>query len=283
MSTKSSSGSSSATDLTSSCLARTRLKPCHKTISTTTVNVPIRSAQSRINCGGDGGCYQPRTDARSSGLQTDQSEDKVLRIVGNDASNSDMNFTDTSDSTLKAGDSSSCPCESKTRSSCVSLDTLGFYDDDWNGNYEVLYDWIDRMDFVKNQKNVHRDFSDGVLMAELLKKLWPKMVDLHNYSPANSFTNKLANWTTLNSKVLKKMKLGQSQKTLEDLARAEPDVLEQLLGKIKQKYDNSKLKLIPPPSVPFRRPPRNQGRNHSKSQARTLSIQSAIRAGDYRP
>ncbi|KAI5738498.1 hypothetical protein M8J77_007837 [Diaphorina citri] len=116
MSTKSSSGSSSATDLTSSCMARTRLKPCHKTISTTTVNVPIRSAQSRINCGGDGGCYQPRTDARSSGLQTDQNEDKVLRTVGNDASNSDMNFTDTSDSTLKAGDSSSCPCESKTRS-----------------------------------------------------------------------------------------------------------------------------------------------------------------------
>lgn len=40
-----------------------------------------------------------------------------------------------------------------------------------------------------------------VFMAELLKKYYPRMVDLHNYPPANSIANKLKNWQVLNTKV----------------------------------------------------------------------------------
>ncbi|KAL1459389.1 hypothetical protein WDU94_011374 [Cyamophila willieti] len=75
------------------------------------------------------------------------------------------------------------------------------------------------------------------------------MVDLHNYSPANSFTNKLGNWKTLNTKVLRKLKLEQPHKTLVDLAKAEPGVLETLLSKVKLKYDRSKIKPPPPESI----------------------------------
>uniref|UniRef100_A0A8D9AU93 Sperm flagellar protein 1 n=1 Tax=Cacopsylla melanoneura TaxID=428564 RepID=A0A8D9AU93_9HEMI len=108
--------------------------------------------------------------------------------------------SDSNTSTLKA-DTTFHVEYSSHLGEATSLETLGYYDDIWNGKYEMLYEWIDGMDFVKTQKNVNRDFSSGVLMAELLKKLWPKLVDLHNYSPANSFNNKLANWKTLNKKV----------------------------------------------------------------------------------
>lgn len=39
------------------------------------------------------------------------------------------------------------------------------------------------------------------MVAEIIKYNWPKIIDLHNYVPANSLTNKIYNWDTLNRKV----------------------------------------------------------------------------------
>lgn len=39
------------------------------------------------------------------------------------------------------------------------------------------------------------------MVAEILKFYWPKLIDLHNYVPANSLSNKISNWETLNRKV----------------------------------------------------------------------------------
>lgn len=37
-----------------------------------------------------------------------------------------------------------------------------------------------------SQRNIARDFSDGVLCAEVVRHYFPNLVELHNYSPANS-------------------------------------------------------------------------------------------------
>lgn len=39
------------------------------------------------------------------------------------------------------------------------------------------------------------------MVAEIVKYYWPKLIDLHNYVPANSLSNKITNWETLNRKV----------------------------------------------------------------------------------
>lgn len=39
------------------------------------------------------------------------------------------------------------------------------------------------------------------MVAEIIKCYWPKIIDLHNYAPASSLTNKISNWETLNRKV----------------------------------------------------------------------------------
>lgn len=39
------------------------------------------------------------------------------------------------------------------------------------------------------------------MVAEIIKYYWPKLIDLHNYVPASSLTNKISNWNTLNRKV----------------------------------------------------------------------------------
>lgn len=38
----------------------------------------------------------------------------------------------------------------------------------------------------------------SVLVAELIKFYFPKMVEMHNYVPANSLQQKLSNWGHLN-------------------------------------------------------------------------------------
>ena len=47
---------------------------------------------------------------------------------------------------------------------------------------ESLYMWIDEIPLSRPKKNMTRDFSDGVLAAEVIKHFLPKLVDVHNYS-----------------------------------------------------------------------------------------------------
>lgn len=79
-----------------------------------------------------------------------------------------------------------------------------------------------------------------MLLAELLKQIYPKLVELHNYSSRNSFILKLDNWITINRKILQKLDLNQSIETLEKLCKASPGAIELLLYQIKSKYDLEK-------------------------------------------
>ena len=66
---------------------------------------------------------------------------------------------------------------------------------------------VDNIPFSRVKKNISRDFSDGVMMAEVINYYQPKAVALHNYPAANSHSKKVNNWNTLNTKVLKKIGL----------------------------------------------------------------------------
>lgn len=61
-----------------------------------------------------------------------------------------------------------------------------------------LYAWIDEIPLSRPKKSIARDFSDGILTAEVVAFYFPKVVQMHNYSPANSAKQKLYNWNTLN-------------------------------------------------------------------------------------
>lgn len=65
---------------------------------------------------------------------------------------------------------------------------------------QKLYTWVDEIKLSRPKRNMARDFSDGVLTAEILHFYFPKLVQLHNYTPANSVQQKLYNWNTLNRK-----------------------------------------------------------------------------------
>lgn len=75
-----------------------------------------------------------------------------------------------------------------------------------------VYEMVDSIPFSRQKKNIGRDFSDALMMAELIHNYYPKRVELHNYPSTNTVSKKIQNWNTLNSKVLKKMGLGLGPK-----------------------------------------------------------------------
>nr|CAH7739709.1 unnamed protein product [Callosobruchus chinensis] len=100
-----------------------------------------------------------------------------------------------------------------------------------------LYKWIDGHTLSRQKRHLNRDFADAVPIAEILKYHFPKLVDLHNYSPKNSFSQKIVNWELLNKKVLSKLKINLGQQDMENLAKGTPGAIERLLNTIKCKVD----------------------------------------------
>ncbi|CBY20821.1 unnamed protein product [Oikopleura dioica] len=91
-------------------------------------------------------------------------------------------------------------------------------DDD---SIKSLLKWIDTVPLSREKKSLARDFSDGVLAAEIIRFYFPRMVELHNYQNASSRQQKLTNWNTLNRKVLSKFGFVIPQDVLDNIIKAE--------------------------------------------------------------
>lgn len=130
---------------------------------------------------------------------------------------------------------------------------------------EEIYTWIEQIQFSKPKKNLARDFSDGgnnekfihfmnvayfliglmfkkrffqqilVFMAELLKRYYPKHIDIHNYVPGNSVAKKIDNWCTLNRKVLSKLDIKIGKDIINKLANSQPGIIEKVLIELRTK------------------------------------------------
>ncbi|XP_038638870.1 sperm flagellar protein 1 isoform X2 [Scyliorhinus canicula] len=131
---------------------------------------------------------------------------------------------------------------------------------------QELYAWIDKIPLSRPKRNIARDFSDGetskswnlqqpflsllypclrnrhnieipVLVAEVVKHFLPKLVDSHNYFPANSTQQKLSNWQILNRKVFSKLRYHIPEDTLTKLIKSSPGIIETVLCMLRQKIE----------------------------------------------
>lgn len=72
-------------------------------------------------------------------------------------------------------------------------------------------------------------------MAELLKRYYPKHIDIHNYVPGNSVAKKIDNWCTLNRKVLSKLDIKIGKDIINKLANSQPGIIEKVLIELRTK------------------------------------------------
>ncbi|XP_023935458.2 sperm flagellar protein 1-like [Bicyclus anynana] len=103
------------------------------------------------------------------------------------------------------------------------------------GDIEDVLAWVDTFKLSRPTRKINRDFSDAVLLAEILSVHYPKLVEMHNYPPRNSHSLKLNNWMTLNRKVLKKLRLNLCLNTMEQLANCAHGVIERVLVMVRDK------------------------------------------------
>lgn len=100
---------------------------------------------------------------------------------------------------------------------------------------QSLYLWVDEVPLSRPKKNIARDFSDGVLMAEILYHYYPKLVELHNFGSTNTTEQKRYNWETLNQKVLKKLGFQIQKPDIEACCSCKPGAVERVLRLVQYK------------------------------------------------
>jgi hypothetical protein len=94
----------------------------------------------------------------------------------------------------------------------------------------VIYSWIDAIPLSRPKRNIARDFSDGVMLAELVAAYFPQLVEVHNYPAANSLKQKIYNHETLNKRVLRKFGYVIPKNTIEDIANCRTGAIEGVLN-----------------------------------------------------
>lgn len=112
--------------------------------------------------------------------------------------------------------------------------TVGELDEE---SLQRLYEWIDEIPLSRPKRTITRDFSDGMLVAEVIQHYFPKMVDLHNFSPASSSNQKLNNWGVLQRKIFSRLKMSVPEPVVRAISNNKPGVVEMVLLQLKQKIE----------------------------------------------
>nr|CAB3266527.1 sperm flagellar protein 1-like [Phallusia mammillata] len=141
-----------------------------------------------------------------------------------------------------------------------------------------LLAWIDKIPLSRKKKNLTRDFSDGLLVAEICKHYFPRLVEVHNYISANSVSQKLNNWGTLNRKVLSKLHFTVPADIMQKIAECTPGIVEVFLLGLQRKINDATMKHgYTPESRPYYNARTGSEKSHSantESAPGTLQLQT---------
>ena len=100
-----------------------------------------------------------------------------------------------------------------------------------------LYAWIDQVPLSRSKRRIERDFSDGVMVAELVKYYFPNWVELHNYAAASNTQQKMINWGLLNRKVFQRFDLNVPEHIVRGICMGKPGLVETFLYNLRVKID----------------------------------------------
>jgi hypothetical protein len=105
---------------------------------------------------------------------------------------------------------------------------------------DSLFEWLGTIKFSRKiiPRTLARDFSDGILYAEILKHYFPKFVDLHNFIPTLNAKQKQINWHTINNKILRKISLEFKPSAIQKIIGLEKGFIEKHLFNLKERVSS---------------------------------------------
>ncbi|KRX07544.1 TGS-like protein [Pseudocohnilembus persalinus] len=137
-----------------------------------------------------------------------------------------------------------------------------------------VYNWVDEIPLSRPKKNISRDFADGVLIAEIVNHFLPQLIELHNYSAANSLSKKKYNWETLNFKVFKKLGFQLSKQDIEQVINAQPEYVERIIKVIQNRIENYRQRKGHDNNIYY-----NNSQIHQKSQQQQFNQSAQFQQG----
>ncbi|EDV51237.1 sperm flagellar protein 1 [Drosophila erecta] len=100
-----------------------------------------------------------------------------------------------------------------------------------NEQLKDLDQWLTEQRIILDMRT-RRLFSDVLPVAKIVKRSYPRLVDLHNYTPKSSVVLKLGDWETFSNKVLKKLGVNVPRSVLQKLSTAAPGGIEKLFHEL---------------------------------------------------
>lgn len=114
---------------------------------------------------------------------------------------------------------------------------------------EVLR-WLQSLDLTFPVKNVRRDFSNGLLIAEIFFWYFQDDIQMHSYENGNSIENKLSNWSQLES-FFSKRNVNISRELIDGTIHCKPGAAEMLLQTIYVLLTNRRIKTTHQEEIDF--------------------------------
>lgn len=139
-----------------------------------------------------------------------------------------------------------------------------------------LLKWIDSIPLSRPKKNFARDFSDGVLAAEVISHYFPRLVELHNYQTANSRDKKLINWATLNRKVLSKFGFTIPREIIEDIIASKQKATELFLFGLRRVIEDKLQNKNQSEEFSNTDQKRPQADSHALSETLSLTVRAGL-------
>ena len=104
--------------------------------------------------------------------------------------------------------------------------------------YYDLLAWLDTIPLSRPIHNLEKDFSDGVLVAEIIAYFFPEYVDLEKYSNARNMSQRTKNWRRLNADVLPKLSLHAPGTVVHDITNGDHRAVELFLLHLREKLED---------------------------------------------
>jgi hypothetical protein len=108
-------------------------------------------------------------------------------------------------------------------------------------HYDILA-WLDTIPLSRPVRHIETDFSDGILVAEIVAYFFPEYVDLDMFHTARNMSQRTKNWRLLNSDVLPKLSLHAPGTVVHDITNGDHRAVELFLLHLREKLEEHLLR-----------------------------------------
>jgi len=102
--------------------------------------------------------------------------------------------------------------------------------------YDILA-WLDTIPLSRPVHNLESDFSDGILIAEIIGYFFPEYVEIEMFHVARNMSQRTKNWRLLNSDVLPKLSLHAPGTVVHDITNGDNRAVELFLLHLREKLE----------------------------------------------